>query len=451
LKASLAAEITPAKLRSGAPGALAGLCEHRGAAVFAYCRQAAGDDAAAVAAEAFAEFRRAIQAPGSLTNGEQAEALLRYATLRAALSYLRGGTGLLEPPPAADCDALDVEIVGFLDKSLAPAHHDVVAAHIAGCRSCAALLMRLQEAEPAFAVETGRPLPVAVAEQILTALVRAAPVGSHGGDETAVRDQAMRLLTGEAVSAAAPVEPPPPPAPAPPPPPPVARASPTPPPNPDPPRDRTAASWRSPRGPRLRLPSFGRAHFGPHRSAILLRGAVKLVAVVAVASAAGIGLGVAIAELTGDDAPSTAPAVAPTSSTPRATTTTSAATPPVATPKVRVEVLSATARPPADGAAPGARLTVGARVSNASGRAITPERPSLLVDDLSVAVAPESSSTAAALLAPSLDTGATAEGTLRFDIPTVSPGDLTRARVRMQIAGKFVVLSPKLAQSASAG
>lgn len=35
----------------------------RGAAVFAYCRQAAGDDDAAVAAEAFAEVRRTIQAP----------------------------------------------------------------------------------------------------------------------------------------------------------------------------------------------------------------------------------------------------------------------------------------------------------------------------------------------------------------------------------------------------
>jgi hypothetical protein len=442
LKAGLAADITPAKLRSGAPEALAGLCAHRGAAVFAYCRQAAGDDAAAVTADAFAEFRRAIQPPGSLTSGRQAEALLRGVTLRAALSYLRGGTGLFEPPPAAGCVEPDLEIVGYLENALAPAHHEAVAAHIAGCPSCAALLQRLQDAEPALAVQTGTSLPVPVAEQILTALVRAAPVGSHGGDETAVRDEAVRLLTGEEVSAAAPVEPPPAPLPAPPPPTPPLQ------PDPDPPQDMPAASAseRAPRGPRFRLPSFQRSPFGPSRSAMLLRGVVKLVAVVAVASAAGIGLGVAIAELTGDDAAPTAPAVAPTSSTPDATTTTSAASV-AATGKLRVEVLSATT----DSAAQGARLTVRARVVNATGRAITPKPPSLLVDDRRVAVAPESSSTAAALLAPSLDTGATAEGTLRFDIPTASPSDLTTARVRMQLAGKFIVLNPKLAQPASAG
>ena len=55
------------------------------------------------------------------------------------------------------------------------------------------------------------------------------------------------------------------------------------------------------------------------------------------------------------------------------------------------------------------------------------------------------------LLAASLDPRATAAGTLRFDIPTVSPSDLTTARVRLRITGKFVVLSPKLARSASAG
>ena len=37
----------------------------------------------------------------------------------------------------------DIEIVGYLEKALAPAHHESVAAHIAGCPSCAALLQRL--------------------------------------------------------------------------------------------------------------------------------------------------------------------------------------------------------------------------------------------------------------------------------------------------------------------
>ena len=414
LKASLAAEITAAKLRSGAPAALAGLCEHRGAAVFAYCRRIAGDDAAAVAAEAFAEFRRAIQAPGSLTSGQQAEALLRGVTHRAALSYLRGAADPAEPPPAAD-------------------------------------LQRLQDAEPAFEVAHGTPVPVAVSQQILTAMVRAAPVESHG-DETAVRDEALRLLTADAPSSAAAVEPPPPPPPVPLVEPPPRPAEPPLQPGPEMPQERPAAtSARTPRRPRLQLPPFGRVPFAPGRSARLLRGVVKLAAVVAVASAVGIGLGIGIAELTSDDDAPAAPAVAPTSSTPSATTATSAATAPAATTKVRVEVLSATARPPADGAAQGARLAVRARVANDSGRTISPKQPALLVDDLRVAVAPESSSTATALLAPSLATGATAEGTLRFDIPTATPSDLTIARVRLQISGKFIVLSPKLAQPASAG
>lgn len=404
--------------------------DRRGGAVLAYCRQAAGDDAAAeVAAEAFAEFRRAIQAPGSLTSSHQAETLLRGVTRRAALSHLRGETDLFAPPPPADCDASDVDIVGYLEKALAPAQHKVVAGHIAECRSCAALLMQLHDAEPAFAVANGVPLPAPVARRILTALVRAAPVGSDGGDETAVSDEAVRLLTGEEVSTAALVQPQPVALPASPPPTPP----PTPPlqPGPDRLQARPAATERAQRGPRrLRMPSFGRERFGPGRSAMLLRGVVKLVVVLVAAGVVGIVLGLALAELTGDDAAPTSPAVAPTSSRARGSTTTSAAAP-AATGKVRVEVLSATARPPADGAAQGARAAVRARAANVSGRAITPKPPSLLVDDLRVAVAPESSSTAAALLAPSLDMGATVKGTLRFDIPTASPSDLTAARVRM--------------------
>jgi len=166
----------------------------------------------------------------------------------------------------------------------------------------------------------------------------------------------------------------------------------------------------------LRLPSFGRAHFGPSRSAILLRGAAKLVAVLVAAGAAGILLGLAMAELTGDDAAPTPSAAVPTSSTPRATT----ATAPATTEKVRVAVRSATARPPANGAEQGSRLTVRASIENASGRAIRPKQPELLVDDLRVAVAPESSSAGGELLAPSLADGATAAGTLRFDVPLSS-------------------------------
>lgn len=129
----------------------------------------------------------------------------------------------LHRPSNESCDAPDVEIAGYLEKALAPAHHEVAAAHIAGCRSCAALLMRLHDAEQEFAVANGAPLPAPVAQQILMVRARATAVGSHGLDETAVRDKALRLLTGEEVSVAAPVEPPPPPVPAPKPPAPPAK------------------------------------------------------------------------------------------------------------------------------------------------------------------------------------------------------------------------------------
>ena len=483
MKASLAAEITPAKLRSGGPAALAALCDRRGGAVFAYCRQAAGDDdgaAAAAAAEAFAEFRRAILAPGTLSSGRQAEALLRGVSRRAVITHVRGRAA--EPdgsPPSPACTMPDLELAGYLEKTLPPAQREVVASHVGDCRSCTLLLKWLKDAEPAFRAALGTPLPVAVARQILTALAGAAPVGSHGGDATAVRDEALRLLVAEhepaeersAPAPAGPAPVPPPPAQPPPPspssapspaepapvPPPPAQPPPRSPP-PTPPAPARPVGPAPPtagagiaRRPRFRLPSLDHRRLGPGRSAMLLRGVVKLVVVVVAAGAAGMLLGIAIAELTGDDAAPTAPANAPTSSTPRAATTTSAAAAPAASAKVQVEILSASARPPADGAAQGARLTVRARVANTSGRAIRPKPPTLHVDDRRLAVAPESAAAAAALLAPSLATGATAAGTLRFDIPATSPSDLTAARVRLQIAGKFVVLSPTIAQSTSAG
>ena len=454
VKVNLAAEITPAKLRSGDPAALAALCDRRGAAVFAYCQLAAGSDGAAtVAAAAFAEFRRAIQPPGTLTRGGEAERLLRAVSRRAALEHIRGvSAGHRGSSVRAPCDVADHEIVAYLDRTLAPADHDVVAAHVGGCGSCTVLLERLKDAEPAFGVAPGTPLPVPVAREILTALVAAAPVGPDDGSQTAVHDEALRLLTGEhGPPTADPVPPAPqPPSPHPLPPPPASRAAP-PPPAPVPPTVQAPpAGGGIPRRRRFGLPAFGRARFGPGRSAMLLRGAIKLVLVTVAAGAAGTLLGIAIAELTGDDATPTAPAAVPASSTPRPTTT-AAATPPPPTEKVKVSALSATALPTRNGGEPGLRLTVRATIENASGRAIRPTAPRLLVDDLGVAVAPESGSTGGELLAPSLADGATAEGTLRFDVPSVSPSDLAAARVRLQLGGKFIVLNPVLAEPAAGG
>lgn len=326
---NVAAHIMPAKLRSGAPETLAALCDRRGAAVFAYCRRAAGDEAAvAAAAEAFAQFRRAIQPADALAGKGKAELLLRSATRRSALVHADHAAAMWEADAGTEgCEVRGAALLVYVEGALGPAEREVVATHVRQCTACAAVLRRLQDAEAAFDVKPGTPLPIPVAREILTALVDAAPVASHGASATAVRDEALRLLTAEDGPAAVAPAPP-----APTPPddvddasPPLAPPPPAVPPTPTqaPPQTPPAAGHRVPRRPGLRLASFGRERFGPGRSAMLLRGVAKFVAVVVLAGAAGIGLGIAIAELTGDDDAS--PATAPTSSAP-GTTTTAAAT-----------------------------------------------------------------------------------------------------------------------------
>jgi hypothetical protein len=95
--------------------------------VYAYCREAAGsEEAAAVAAEAFTEFRRAILPAGALTSGAEAERLLRAVSRRAALAHIQGHD---TPPAPARCNAADNEILAYLERTLAPADHEAVAAH----------------------------------------------------------------------------------------------------------------------------------------------------------------------------------------------------------------------------------------------------------------------------------------------------------------------------------
>ena len=337
-----AAHITPQGLRSGDPDALVALCDRRGAAVFAYCERAAGSQAAvAVAAEAFAQFRRAIMPAGALSGKDQADTLLRSATRRCALVHAEdasagrdgdegnGGTG--------ECDGQEGAILVYVEDALAPAEREVVAAHVRECGICAAVLRRLQDAEAAFNVKPGTALPVPVAREILTALVRAAPVTAHGGDESAVRDEALRLLIDGASPQPAPAAPPKPtPAPSlaaspePIPSPPVASPEPSPIPlvasqAPAPPRPvqpAVIATRESGRLARLRdrVPWVGRERYGPSLPAMLLRGAVRFAAVVIAAGVIGILLGLGLSELTADDAtPSPAPVVS-TSSTPSATT-----------------------------------------------------------------------------------------------------------------------------------
>ncbi|MDP1846966.1 MAG: hypothetical protein Q8K79_04155 [Solirubrobacteraceae bacterium] len=173
---------------------------------------------------------------------------------------------------------------------------------------------------------------------------------------------------------------------------------------------------------------------------MLLRSAARLAAVVVVAGTVGSLLGIVIAALTGDDdTPSSAPVVAPTSPTPAA-----------AAEQLRVDIASTSVRPATVDAVESAIVRVDVRVENATGRAVRPEPPRLLVDDIRVAPEPGPNSTGA-LLAPLLDEGAAADGTLRFDLRSRTAEEVIAARVRLRIAGKVIVLEPVLAEPAAAG
>ena len=286
------------------PDALAALCDRRGAAVLAYCERAAGSEAAVgAAAEAFAQFRRAILPAGALSGKDQADQLLRSAARRCALVHAEDASAEREGAADTDeCDGQEAAILVYVEDGLAPAKREIVAAHVVKCGTCAAVLRRLQNAEAAFDVMPGTPLPVPVAREILTALVRAAPVTAHGGDESAVRAEALRLLIGGASS-----QPAPPFAPEPTPDT-IAWTDPgaTPllasqPPAPPRPRQPAVTATREPgRLARLRdrLPGVGREPYGPSVPAMLLRGAVRLAAVAIAAGTIGVLLGMALSKLT---------------------------------------------------------------------------------------------------------------------------------------------------------
>lgn len=181
---------------------------------------------------------------------------------------------------------------------------------------------------------------------------------------------------------------------------------------------------------------------------MILRGVMKLVAVVALAGAVGAGLGIGLAELTGgDDPPSVAPAAStpttPTATTPTATTP---ASPAAGTEKLPVEIIDVIARPAKRGAE-GARLTVRVRAENNTGKILRRARPTLIVDGDSIAAAADTDGVAGKLLAPSLGSGESAKGTLRFGIPATTDDELATAKVRLRIFGKRVAIKPVVAES----
>ncbi|MGI8729934.1 MAG: hypothetical protein ACR2LK_08085, partial [Solirubrobacteraceae bacterium] len=459
-------EITLTKLRDGAPDTLAALCRLRGAAILEYSAQMAGrDHAIEAAAAAFARFRLAAITPGALTDGRQAEPLLRGAARRSVLAHVLEAAAVDEGDVLpGECRTRADQLVGYLEHSLPAGERETVDDHVTRCRVCATTLRRLQEGEAAFSA-VDRPLPGWVGKHILTAMVGAAPLGDGQADVTAVRDEALALLSGQdkerpaaaelEIEPAREIEPEPGPGAVPEP----GDAAPLPPDvvpwedgdwpdEPEPERPAVAfarAESAEPSAPDLALdpeswapdPALDSrpdltptlvsapASEAPRRSARLARGLLPLLAVVAVAAAVGALLGIGLAKLSGDDAPAPALSTASIASTP--------AIPAASTEKLPIEVVSTTVRPLIDGGAEQASVRVHVRIENASDRAVPGGSPQLLVDDETVEVARSSRDTAGGLLTSSLAPDASADGTLRFDVASMTASELRDARVRLRI------------------
>jgi len=195
----VASDITRSMICDGDPGALAALCERRGVAVFTYCVHVTrSGDAAIAAAEVFAAFRAAIAAPGDLT-AIDAETLLRSITRRTAGLRAVDATGPdgEDMAPRNGCAGRDIDLVQLVSGLLAGEERRAVDAHVAACSACKVVLGRLEAAESAFDRSSGTALTLRLAEELLGALIAAAPVRAHGGDRVSVFEAAMSLLAGD--------------------------------------------------------------------------------------------------------------------------------------------------------------------------------------------------------------------------------------------------------------
>jgi hypothetical protein len=201
------AAITVRAIRDGEPEALAALCAKRGAPVLAYCEHvAAPRQAGKAAANAFQQLRATVVAASETASPIiDLEAELLTSTRRAAAEL---GIHALAPaangavdPDAVECAGLETRLVSQIERPRSDEVRQEHAEHIARCPACARAMERLESGQRAFDKPPRAPLPARVAEQLLSALVAAAPVTALGGDADAVREQAwQRLGNGAALS-----------------------------------------------------------------------------------------------------------------------------------------------------------------------------------------------------------------------------------------------------------
>jgi hypothetical protein len=177
-----AGAITPQGVRAGDPAALAALCERRGGAVLAYCREVCEPaDAAPAAAEALARFRAAVWAAGD-ASGLEPEALLIGATRHAAAAAARrpaeprATRRIVGRAHTEVCAQVPALIVARAEDLLGAADQDRLARHLERCASCRETEAAFRRAERAYSGSAHAPLDSATTALLLGALAEAAPL-----------------------------------------------------------------------------------------------------------------------------------------------------------------------------------------------------------------------------------------------------------------------------------
>lgn len=172
--------VTPEGVRDGDPAALSGLTTRRGAAVLAYAEQVAQPGRCVdAAAEAFAQFRRAVVTADDPYDVDPERTLLRgtrFASaavaprelpLRVRLRGARQG-----PSP---CELVPELLAARAESELSAADGDRLSRHLRRCAPCSAAEARFRAGERAYREAPDLPPVEFASRAIMEALLQCAP------------------------------------------------------------------------------------------------------------------------------------------------------------------------------------------------------------------------------------------------------------------------------------
>lgn len=172
--------VTPEGVRDGDPAALSGLTTRRGAAVLAYAEQVARPGRSVdAAAEAFAQFRRAVVAADDPYDVDPERTLLRGTRFAAASAAprdlplrarLRGSS-----QGRSACELVPELLAARAEGELSDADGPRLSRHLARCAACSAAEARFRAGERAYREAPDAPPVAFAARAIMEALLHCAP------------------------------------------------------------------------------------------------------------------------------------------------------------------------------------------------------------------------------------------------------------------------------------